>query len=108
MFNHIIGAMTAQHSLSSCFLKTLLHLNMLSWDVWLPVRSTCLCVGGVDISSYGEISNLRPNMKSHIAMLYCNLSTSVSSKMVISPFGENLRHHNSYGKKETNVEPGAG
>jgi hypothetical protein len=48
--------MTAQHSLSSCFLKTLLHLNMLSWDVWLPVRSTRLCVGGVDISSYGEIS----------------------------------------------------
>ena len=97
MFNHIIGAMTAQHSLSSCFLKILLHLNMLSWDVWLPVRSTRLCVGGV------EISNLRPNMKSHIAMLQCNLSTSVSSKMIISPFGENLRQHHCYEIKETNV-----
>ena len=69
--------MTAQHSLSSCFLKTLLHLNMLSLDVWLPVRSTSLCVGGVDISSYGEILNLRPNVKSQIAMLQCYLSTYV-------------------------------
>ena len=29
---------------------------------------THACVGGVDISLYGEISNLRPNMKWHIAM----------------------------------------
>ena len=103
MFNHIIGAMTAQHSLSSCFLKTLLHLNMLSWNMWLPVRSTRFCVGGVDISLYSEMSNFRPNMKSQIEMLHCNLSTYVSSKMIISPFGENLIQHHCYEIKETNV-----
>ena len=74
--------MTAQHSLSYCFLKHLLHLNMLSWVVWLPVCSTHLCVGEVDISPQDELPNLRVNKKSFITMLF------VSSKMINSPFGE--------------------
>ena len=74
--------MTAQHSLSSCFLKQLLHLSMLSLDVWLPVCSTHLGVGEVDISPQGELSNLRVYMKQFITMLFCFL------KMINSPFGE--------------------
>ena len=74
--------MTAEHSLSSCFLKDLLHLNMLPWDVWLPVCSTHLCVGEVDISPQGELSNFRVYKKSFIKMLL------VSSKIMSSPIGE--------------------
>ena len=59
--------MTAQHILSSSFIKHLLHLNMLSW---LPVCSTHLCVGEVDIAHQGELSNLRVYKKSFITMLF--------------------------------------
>ena len=46
---HIVGAMTAQHSLSSCFLNTFAPLNMLSWDVLLHVCSTHLCLGEAEL-----------------------------------------------------------
>ena len=55
---------------------------MLSWDVWLPFCGTHLCVGDVDTSPQGELSNLRVYMESFIAMLF------VSTKIINSPFEE--------------------
>ena len=77
----MIGAMTVQHSLSSCFLKTFAPPKH---AVWLHVCSKHLCVGEVDISPQGELSNLRVYMKSFITMICCTL------KMINSPFGEKI------------------
>ena len=48
--------MTAQHSLSSCFLKTFAPLK----HAVMGCVATCLCVGEVVISPQGELSK-NPN-----------------------------------------------